>query len=333
MSIVVVTGAQGYIGTALAKRLSRDGHALRLVSRAPRASRLEVPGSAPIDYIAADLCNPGVWSQLLDGADAVVHLSSRTDLRAAEADPQGDEAVNIAPIRALAEAGAMVSASMPVIFASTVTVAGAQPKLPVDEAVPDDPFSVYDRHKQICETILRRATVRGAMRACTLRLSNVYGYGGASTNANRGILNIMINRAIAGEPLTLYGDGGYVRDFTHLEDVVEAFRLAIGRPGLCDGTSYVIASGEGKTLAQAYGLIAQAALEKVGHRGEIRRIAEPADLQPIERRNFIGNSQLFQQRAGWHPRFDLKAGIADYFQRTLAEQKPEGQPERDHARI
>jgi UDP-glucose 4-epimerase len=333
MSTVVITGAQGYIGTALAKRLMQDDHALRLVSRAPRAARLAAPPDARIDYIAADLRDPRAWSPLLDGADAVVHLSSRTDLRAAGADPRGDDDINVAPIRALAEAAAKGAAPAAIVFASTVTIVGAHPKLPVDEATSDAPGSVYDRHKQICETILREATERGALRACTLRLCNVYGYGGASINANRGILNIMINRAIAGEPLTLYGDGGYIRDFVHLEDVVEAFRLAIGRPGLCDGTSYVIASGEGKTLAQAYDLIAQAALEYVGRRGEIRRIAEPADLHPIERRNFIGNSRLFQERAGWLPRFDLKAGIADYFRRTLGETKRGEQHERDHARI
>jgi nucleoside-diphosphate-sugar epimerase len=332
VSTVVITGAQGYIGTALAKRLAQEDHVLRLVSRAPRASRLEALPGARIDYIAADLRDPRAWSQLLDGADAVVHLSSRTDLRAAEADPQGDDDINIAPIRALAEAAAKGAASA-IVFASTVTIAGVHPKLPVDETTPDAPCSVYDRHKKICETILREATQRGVLRACTLRLCNIYGYGGASINANRGILNIMINRAIAGEPLTLYGDGGYLRDFAHLEDVVAAFRLAIGKPALCDGTSYVIASGEGKTLAQAYDLVAQAALEYVGRRGEIRRIAEPADLHPIERRNFVGNSQLFRQRAGWHPHFDLQAGVADYFQRALAERTLEGRLKRNHAPI
>ncbi len=318
MSTVVITGAQGYIGTALAERLLREGHALRLVSRAPRGSRLEAPPDASIDYVAADLRDPRAWSQLFDGADAVVHLSSRTDLRAAEADPQGDENINIAPIRALAEAAVKHAASAAVIFASTVTVAGAHPKLPVDETAPDDPCSVYDRHKQICETILREATARGAMRACTLRLSNVFGFGSASTNANRGILNIMINRAVAGEPLTIYGAGAYLRDFTHLEDVVEAFRLAIATPGLYDGRPYVITSGQGTTLAEAYDLIAQAAVQCTGRRIEIRSIAEPDDLHPIEKRNFVGNSRLFQKLTGWLPRFDLKSGIDDYFQRATS---------------
>jgi len=317
MSTVVITGGRGYIGTALARRLVGDGHVLRLVSRSPHAPRFEAPPDAKIDHIAADLRDRRVWSQLLDGADAVVHLSSRTDLRAAEADPQGDDNINIAPLRALTEAAAENKAAAAVIFASTVTIAGPHPKLPVDETAPDEPCSVYDRHKLICETILREATGRGALRACTLRLSNVYGYGQASINANRGILNIMINRAIAGEPLTIYGEGAYIRDFTHIDDVVEAFRLAIETPAICDGRHYVIAAGQGVTLAQAYALIAETALDHAGRRCDIRAIAEPADLHPIERRNFVGNSRLFSALAGWRPRFDLASGIRDYFQRAM----------------
>jgi UDP-glucose 4-epimerase len=320
VSTIVISGAQGYIGTALAKRLVHDGHSLRLVSRSPHALRFEVPAGAQVDCIAADLRDPRAWSRVLDGADAVAHLSSRTDLRAAEADPQGDDDINIAPLRALSAAAAERKAAAPtVVFASTVTIAGSQPRLPVDESTPDDPCSVYDRHKLICETILREATARGALRACTLRLSNVYGYGQASINANRGILNIMINRAVAGEPLTIYGDGAYVRDFTHVDDVVEAFALAMEKPAICDGRPYVIAAGQGVTLAQAYALVAETAQDYTGRRSEIRSIAEPADLHAIERRNFVGNSQLFSKLAGWQPRFDLAKGVRDYFQRATPE--------------
>lgn len=326
MSTVVITGAQGYIGTALAKRLLRDGHSLRLVSRAPRTSRLEASPDAHIDYVTADLRDRASWSRLLDGAATVVHLSSRTDLRAAEADPQGDDDINITPIRALVAAAGETARPNPVsvVFASTVTVVGAHPTLPVDETAPDAPCSVYDRHKLICETMLREATEHGVLRACTLRLSNVYGYGQLSINSNRGILNIMINRAIAGEPLTIYGAGAYTRDFTHLEDVVEAFRLAGTQPALCDGRHYVITTGQGVTLAGSYALVADAAQEFTGRRVEIRSIPEPADLHPIERRNFVGNSRLFQERAGWQPRYDLAAGIRDYFQRAMTKQAAPG---------
>jgi nucleoside-diphosphate-sugar epimerase len=188
--------------------------------------------------------------------------------------------------------------------------------MPVDETAPDRPCSTYDRHKLECETILRGATARGAVRGCSLRLSNVYGYGGTSVNDNRGILNAMMRRAIDGEPLTLYGDGGYIRDFTHLDDVVDAFRLVISEPRVNDGRHYVIAAGRGHTLAESYAFIAEAALAHTGRRVEIHHVPEPHNLQPIERRNFVGNSRLFQERTGWRPRFDLKAGIRDYFARA-----------------
>lgn len=316
MGTIVITGARGYIGSILASRLAGEGHALRLVSR----SALVVPAQAvaKIEQVHGDLRNDACWRALLDGAEAVIHLSSRTDLRAAEVDPKGDDNLNVEPVRALVRAAERCKTPMSVIFASTVTIVGCEHGNPVNELTPDRPCSVYDRHKLECETILRNATERGNLRACTLRLSNVYGYGGSSVNANRGVLNAMLARALRGEPLTLFGEGAYVRDYTHVDDVVDAFCRALNARDVCDGRHYVISSGRGHTLAEAYALITEAALDHVDRRIDIRRIPEPLDLHPIERRNFVGNSRLFGRNTGWTPHFDLRAGVRDYFVRMLA---------------
>jgi nucleoside-diphosphate-sugar epimerase len=313
LKTVVITGARGYIGSALAEKLANQGHVLRLVSRS-----LATPpaGSAGVEYCTADLRDPHSWAGLLRGADAVVHLSSRTDLRVAESNPADDNDVNVRPVHALVEAAQTADRPPTVVFASAVTIAGPRPQIPVDEAAPNKPCSVYDRHKLAGEMILGQATARGIVRACSLRLSNVYGYGGVSINANRGIVNLMLSRAVTGEPLTLYGQGAYMRDFIHVDDVVDAFRRAIAAPGVCDGQHYVIASGRSHTLAEAYELIAEVALEQIGCRIEIVRVREPADLHPIERRDFVGDSRAFQERTGWCPQFALRAGIRDYFIRA-----------------
>lgn len=321
---VVITGARGYIGSALTQRLARQGYALRLVSRSANTPRLDAVSNEGVEYLAADLHNEGTWKELMAGADAVVHLSSRTDLRAAEADPAGDDEINVEPLRALVRAAAAGDANrLSVIFSSTVTIVGERHENPVDEKTPDCPCSVYDRHKLAAENILREATARNLFRACSLRLSNVYGYGTAPINPNRGILNAMLRRAVEGKPLMLFGDGSYIRDFTHLDDVVEAFCGAIESDRVCDGRAYVIATGRGHTLAEAFRLVAQEARRRTGRAAEIDQVPEPPDLHPIERRNFVGNSQSFQELTGWRARIDLESGIRDYFDRAEVRCAPE----------
>jgi nucleoside-diphosphate-sugar epimerase len=80
----------------------------------------------------------------------------------------------------------------------------------------------------------------------------------------------------------------------------------------------VIASGRGYTLARAFELVAQEALRCTGRAVDIRNVPEPADLHPIERRNFVGDSSLFQKLTGWRAAVDLQGGIRDYFQHNLA---------------
>lgn len=312
MKPIVITGAGGCIGAALARRLAGEGRALRLVSRP--SSGAVAAGGAGIEVVRADLADEMAWLRLLDGASSVVHLSARTDLRAAEADPADDEALNIGPVRALVRAADKAAASPTIVFASTVTIFGPKHANPVDERTPNNPCSVYDRHKVACETLLREATAAGVLRACTLRLANVYGSGGGPVNSNRGILNVMMRRALNGEPLTIYGDGAYVRDFVHLDDVVDAFaRAATAGADVCDGSHYVIATGRGTSLAEAYRLIAEAAGRATGRWVEVHEVPEPVDLHPIERRNFIGDSSLYQRCSGWRPRISLPEGIGRFF--------------------
>jgi nucleoside-diphosphate-sugar epimerase len=320
MSTIVISGASGYIGSALLSRLASEGHSVRPVSRATGAPRIQATGAANVETMVADLRDARAWSALLEGADAVVHLSWRTDLGVAEADPIGDADINVEPVRALVRAAERTKKPPIVAFASTVTISGVNPRNPVDEQIADDPCSVYDRHKLACEHILREATARGALRACTLRLSNVYGFGSGarSTNPNRGILNAIMRQAARGEALSLYGTGEYLRDFTFIDDVIDAFCRALMSERVCDGSHYVIAKGQGRTLVQAFELVAQEAARLTGRVIDIRHVPEPADLHPIERRNFVGNSSLFQKLTGWGPQFDLPKGIRGCLERIAA---------------
>mgnify|MGYP003704430779 CR=1 FL=1 len=100
---------------------------------------------------------------------------------------------------------AVLAAARPgtrVVFASTATIAGMASH--VDRTTPDAPITVYDRHKLAAEQLLARATERGDVRGVSLRLANVFGFGVASRNSARSVLNLMIRRAFTGEPLTVF---------------------------------------------------------------------------------------------------------------------------------
>jgi nucleoside-diphosphate-sugar epimerase len=317
----VITGARGYIARALAKSLATQGHILRLVSRSAVVSSCDRSG-AIVEHVQADLRKEESWLTLLEGAEAIIHLSARTDLKAAEADPAADHVLNVEPVRALVRAAERCGTAISVIFASSTSIVGDSHVNPVNEATPDCPCSVYDRHKLECEMILRDATRRGVLRACSLRLATVFGYGDriGSINANRGVLNAMIRRAIDGQPLTLYGDGSPVRDFTHVDDVCSAFQLAVAEPDICDGRHYIIATGHGHTLAEAFRCVAREAYCVTGREVEICHVPEPPNLHPIERSNFIGDASAFQKLTHWRAKVDLQSGIRHYFQRLVAAQ-------------
>jgi nucleoside-diphosphate-sugar epimerase len=135
-----------------------------------------------------------------------------------------------------------------------------------------------------------------------------------------------MRHAAQGGALMLYGNGAYVRDFTFIGDVVDAFCRALAFKEVLNGGHYVIASGRGHTLAEAFELVAQETLLRTGRAVEVRRVSEPSDLHPIERRNFVGDSTSFQKLTGWRPEVDLRSGIRDYFERSLAASRASGAP-------
>jgi nucleoside-diphosphate-sugar epimerase len=318
---LVVTGARGYIGSALVPLLRERGYTVRCVSRS--SSPLQSDPSGGIEYVKADLRQPEAWQEVLAGAGGVVHLAARTDLRAAEANEADDSEMNVQPLNALVTACERRSGgALPVVFASTASIFGDRPVLPVDESMPDNPLSVYDRHKLAGEHVLAQATRSGALSGRSLRLANVYGLTSnpgaiASVNSNRGILNAMMIRAIEGQALNVFGTGDYLRDFIHLDDVLAAFVAALEMNAEVRPRSFVIASGRAHRLLGAFRLIADEAEGLTGRRVDVCMVAEPAELHRSERRDFHGNSSLFTSETGWVPRVSLQEGVRRFLREAV----------------
>lgn len=304
---IAVTGAAGFLGGRLVSRLAGEACTIIRLARAPQRPLEKVSAARVID-VAGDAGEREVWDRLVD-ADVIFHLAAQTSGAAAAADPDSDFHANVMPMRQLLAACRDRQRRPLVVFAGTVTQAGVPSRLPVDEDLPDDPITVYDRHKLIAETDLKAAAAAGVVRGATLRLANVYGPGTHGRRADRDVLNRMIGAAVIGQPLTLHGSGEHVRDYVFVDDVVDAFLKAAEHGERVDTRHFVIGSGRGTSIRDAFDLIAERVERVTGRRVPVTATAPPAPVSAIEQRNFIADHSRFSAATGWRPAWTLSDGI------------------------
>lgn len=306
---VVVTGARGFLGGRLVARLA--GTACTIV-RVSRTAQLAMPaGQATLRDETGEVGARAVWDRLITGADLIVHLAAQTSALAADADPDADVAANIHPIRHLIDACRQQQHRPAILFAGTVTQTGVPSKWPVDEDAPDHPVTVYDRHKLMAERQLKEAVSRGWARGATLRLSNVYGPGSPGSSPDRDVLNRMIKTALRGDPLTVFGAGEWLRDYLFVDDAVDAFLRAGLRADQVNGRHYVVGSGAGISIRQAFELVASRVEAATGRHVPVVTDESPRTAAMIEQRHFVADSRRLAADAGWRPRWTLADGI-DY---------------------
>jgi UDP-glucose 4-epimerase len=305
---ILLTGGTGYLASGIMAILKDiDCRIIRLIRQEPACE--PDGGASKIDDLIGDVRDPEIWERCLDGVDIVYHLAAQTSTYIANADPLVDQAVNVQPMLRLLETCRRRGMQPTVCFASTVTVAGIPKRLPVDEAHPDHPLTVYDLHKQMAEQYLHWYGEQGFVRGVTLRLANVYGPGPRSGSMDRGILNQMIYRALAGEPLTVFGAGEQIRDYVFIEDVAMAFIAAALNSEKLNAGHFIIGSAEGHSIAEAMRMIAKYAEVRTGNAVQVLHVSPPATQSPIEGRNFIADIKLFQEITGWRPQYSLAEGV------------------------
>jgi len=311
---ILITGGAGYLANNLLKlladieckviRLDRPGTTFEMVSH-PQT-----------ENVTADIREPDVWEQILKNVDVVFHFAAQTSVYVAMENPMADFQINVLPMLRMIEVCRRQVWKPIILFSGTATEVGLTSKWPVDETAYEDPVSIYDIHKLSAEKYLKHYVREGFVYGAVLRLANVYGPGPRSSSGDRGVLNLMMRKAIQGEPLIIYGDGCFVRDYVFVEDVAQAFVHTAINIGNANGKHYLVGSGQGHTLAEAINLVADRAALKIGRRPQVLHVEPPRTISSIESRNFVANTARLTEATGWRPRVDLVLGIdrtLDYF--------------------
>jgi len=305
---IVVTEGLGFLGDHLIRALSEiDCQIVRVIR--PGTISGACVNTARITDVCGDMRDETLWERALPQAEFVFHLAGQTSAAVAASDPARDFEANVLPLLRLLETSRRRGIRPTVLFAGTVTETGIPTCLPVDENHPDNPVTVYDLHKLMAENYLKFYVGDNVVKGVSLRLANVYGPGPNSAHEDRAILNCMIRKALAGEKITIHGPGHLLRDYIYVDDVIEAFLAAGACIDALTGRHFVIGSGQGYTIKEAFTLVAERSALRLGRKVAVEHIAPPGQGFAIDTRNFVANPSSFARTTGWHARYALRDGI------------------------
>jgi nucleoside-diphosphate-sugar epimerase len=308
--LVVVLGASGLVGSAVAAALTRRPVRLRAVAR----RRSVVPdGIAAVEIRTADLTDPAQLAAAVRGADAVIHLVQYGGgWRAVDDDPGGSERVNVGVMAGLVAAlGPDAAGAAPlVLYSGAASQVGVVHGRPIDGTEPDRPETRYDRQKLAAETILKKATADGAVRGITVRLPTVFGLGPPETVRDRGVVMSMMRRALAGEPITMWHDGTVRREVVHVDDVAGAFLAALDRPDDLVGGHWPLGTGEGRPLGEVFRQVAEVVAAHTGRPAVPVVSVDPPAHSPVTDFDSVTiDSSRFASATGWRPRVPLRQAL------------------------
>jgi len=251
---VLITGGAGFIGSHLADAFVARGDRVLVVDDLSSGDRANVPAAAELHEL--DI-RGGEAARLVEGAgvDLLVHQAAQMDVRRSVAEPLFDADVNVLGSLNLLEA-ARRGGVRRVLFASTGgAIYGEQERFPADEDHPLRPLSPYGVSKLALERYLYFYHAAYGLDAVCLRYANVYG-ARQSPHGEAGVVAIFLDRLLAGEPVTINGDGLQTRDYVHVTDVVRANLAAAGRRGFA---TFNVGTGRETSVVELYRLLAQAA--------------------------------------------------------------------------
>lgn len=305
---ILITGGCGFLGTNLARRFLELGADVTFFIMVGENKENILDIENKIKIIEGGLNNDADLSNVIKEKDYIFHLAWQTDLKNSMAHPREDLFADCAGIISLLESCRKYNPSVKIIFPSTPTVVGNVQKIPSDETAFPNPESVYDIHKLFAEYYLKMYYEQYGLKTTVLRLSNVFGEYQRIDNPRRGVLNFMIGRALRGEPLTVHGDGSFIRDYSYVSNFVDAFILA-ALSEKTNGQFYLLGSGEGKTFNEVVTKIKQIVEILLNKSVVITYIPFPEGEHKINKIDFIADCSKFREATGWSPKISFDDGL------------------------
>ena len=309
---VLVTGGGGFIGSHLVHRLVADGHEVRILDNFATGRRENlVDIAADIELVEGDIQSYERAYTAVRGCEIVMHQAALPSVPRSVQDPLTSHAANVTGSLNVLLA-ARDSGVRRVVFASSSSVYGENPALPKHEDLTPLPISPYAVAKLAAENYCRAFSGVYGLETVALRYFNVFGPRQDPLSQYAAVIPNFITAALQGRYPTVFGDGNQSRDFTYVDNVVEANLLAATVDGVA-GRVYNIACGERITLNRLLSEL-QAALG-------VDIEARHADPRPGDVRDSQADISKIEKDLGYRTVVDFEEGLrrtTAYYQQLVA---------------
>lgn len=283
MAKCLVTGGSGFIGSHLVDKLIELGHYVINIDNESAVANEKFYKNYAAENYNKDITNYKDIEPLFDGIDYVFHLASDARIQLAIQNPLQSLNVNCKGTLNVLEASKKHNIKR-FIYASTSSIYGDS-----------GPLTIYSISKQFSENLIKTYSVLDPV---SLRYFNVYGDRQPSKGEHATVIGKFIKQKKAGAPLTIVGDGMQTRDFTYVEDVVEATILAAFTDKIMNGNIYNVGTGKNYSILEIAQLLSKQ-LDFI-----------PERLGEVEQ-TLADNSEIFND-LGWKPKQDLKKWLENY---------------------
>jgi len=308
---VLVTGGLGFIGSNLARQLVELGADVLLIDAMIEdygGNFFNIAGFADqVRVNLSDVRNESIMDVLVRDREIIFNLAGQVSHIDSMRDPYTDLEINCRAQLSMLEACRKFNPTTKVVFAGTRQVYGKPDHLPVDERHLVRPIDVNGVNKAAGEYYHLLYNNAFGVRACSLRLTNVYGPRQLIKHNRQGFIGWFIRMAIEDKEIQVFGDGTQMRDFVFVDDAADAF-LRAGACAACDGEVYNVGGLEPIAHRDLVTLLLD-----VAGTGSVKYVPWPPDKKQIDIGSFYSDSSKFTRTTGWQP----AVGLRDGFERTI----------------
>ena len=295
---ILITGGAGFIGSNLTKRLVDDGHDLVVLDNLLRGNKIDKSTFEKIAFIKGDVRDADLVNQAASGCDLIFHFAAVLGV-----DVVADNPVETMDVEVIGTRNVVMAAELngvkKILYASTSGIYGHSAiESALTEEVLVDPRTSYAMAKRYNEIYLASHHQEKGLDSISLRFFNVYGH----NQDNRMVVPRFFEQAMANEPITIFGTGKQTRDFTYIDDTVEACVRLMD----LKGSHIVNIANEAEWCIED---LAKIIVDITGSSSELKYIDAPKKRYDYEVERRVGSSDKLIRLTGYKPDTDLKSGL------------------------